>query len=102
MWEIELLDDDSNLLGLSFCNAMMALKHPTTKKCTLFHSINNHFQEKCHVLTVLKSAEFYMQAIIPPLLPHLQWKFSKPFGKQATAILAKWFKLTAHTTASDA
>jgi len=56
MWEIELLDDESELLGLSLCNAMMTIHHPTNKKFTLFHTINKHFCEKCHVLMVLKSA----------------------------------------------
>ncbi len=56
MWEIELLDDESELLGLSLCDAMMTIHHPTNKKFTLFHTINKHFCEKCHVLMVLKSA----------------------------------------------
>jgi len=56
-WEIKLLDDESKILGMTLCDAMMDLKHTTNKKFNLFHSINKHFQEKCHILTVLKSAK---------------------------------------------
>jgi len=40
-WEIELLDDESDILGLSLHDAMMALKHATNQKFTLFHSSIN-------------------------------------------------------------
>jgi len=52
-WEIELLDDESEDLGMTLHNAMMDLWHPTNNKFNLFHSIDKHFQDKCHVLTVL-------------------------------------------------
>jgi len=41
-WEIELLDDKSELLGLSLHDAMMTICHPTNKKFTLFHTIDKH------------------------------------------------------------
>jgi len=77
MWEIELLDDESELLGLSLRDAMMTICHPTNKKFTLFHTIDKHFWEKCHVLTVLKSAESLAHAMITAMLPYLLWQHAQ-------------------------
>jgi len=54
---------------------MMSLQHPTNNKFTLFHSIDRHWIEKYHVLTVLKLVESQAQAMIAGMLPYLQWKF---------------------------
>jgi len=96
-WEIELLDDMSKELGeMTLCDAMMGLCHPTNKKFNLFHTIDKHFQDKCHVLMVLKSVESQAHAMIAAMLPYLLWQHtqSKP-GPQASAF-KKWFKLAAH------
>jgi len=80
----------------------MSLQHPTNKKLTLLHSIDKHFQEKCHVLMVLKSAESLVHAMIAAMLPYLLWLHakSKP-GPKASAI-KKWFKLAERHQAEDA
>jgi len=74
-WEIELLDHYNLHVQMSLRMAMMSLLHPTNNKFALFHSIDRHWIEKCHVLTVLKSAESHAWAMIVGMLPYLQWKF---------------------------
>jgi len=56
-WEIELLDDESEELGMTLRDAMMELRHPMNKRFNLFHSIDKHFRDQCYVLMVLKSVE---------------------------------------------
>jgi len=101
-WEIELLDDESEELGMTLRDAMMDLRHPTNSKFNLFHSIDKHFCDSCHVLTVLKSAESHAHAMIVAMLPYLLWQHaqSKP-GPKASA-LKKWFSPEAHRRAEDA
>jgi len=86
-WEIALLDDESEDLGMTLRDAMMDLRHPTNQKFNLFHSIDKHFRDKCHVLTVLKSAESHAHAMIAAMLPYLLWQHaqSKP-GPKASAL----------------
>jgi len=100
-WEIELLDDESEELGMTPCNAMMDLRHPTNKKFNLFHSIDKHLHDKCHILTVLKSAESQAHTMITAMLPYLLWQHaqSKP-GPKASA-LKKWFKPAARHHVDD-
>jgi len=101
-WEIKLLDNKNELLAMSLCDVMMAIWHPTNKKFTLFHSINKHFQEKCHVLTVLKLAKSLAHAMIVAMLPYLLWLHAKSaLGSKASAI-NKWFKPAAWRQAEDA
>jgi len=59
----------------------------TNKKFGLFHSIDKHFREKCHVLTVLKSAKSLAHAMIAAMVPYLLWQHaqSQP-GPKALAI----------------
>jgi len=102
MWEIELLDSQSGILGLSLWDVMMAIHHPTNPKFALFHLINKLWWETCYILAVLKSTELYMHAMILALLPNLQWKISKEKGSQAATPIAKWFKLEARSRAVDA
>jgi len=94
IWEIKLLDDKSNELGMTLRDAMMDLRHPMNKKFNLFHSINKHFRDKCHVLTVLMSMESQAHTMIAAMLPYLLWQHaqSKPGPKAST--LKKWFKPT--------
>jgi len=101
-WEIVLLDDESDELGMTLRDAMMDLRHPTNQNFNLFHSIDKHFRENCHVLTVLKSAESYAHAMIAAMLPYLLWQHaqSKP-GPKASA-LKKWFSPAARRRAEDA
>jgi len=42
-WEIELLDDGSEELGMTLWDAMIDLCHPMNKKFNLFHSVDKHF-----------------------------------------------------------
>jgi len=42
-WEIELLDDKNEDLGMTLRDAMMDLRHPTNNKFNLFHTIDKHF-----------------------------------------------------------
>jgi len=101
-WEIELLDDESEELGMMLRDAMMDLRHPTNQKFNLFHSIDKHFLDTCHVLTVLKSAELHAHAMIAAMLLYLLWQHvqSKP-GPKASA-LKKWFSPEACHQAEDA
>ncbi len=101
-WEIELLDDESEELGMTLRDAMMDLRHPTNPKFNLFHSIDKHFRDSCYVLTVLKSAESHAHAMIAAMLPYLLWQHaqSKP-GPKASA-LKKWFSPEARRRAEDA
>jgi len=86
-WEIKLLDDESEDLGMMLHNAMMELKHPTNKKITLFHMIDKHLCEKCHALMVLKSTELQAHAMITTMLPYLLWQHAKSQpGPQASAL----------------
>jgi len=88
MWEIELLDGESNKLGMTLRDAMMDLRHPTNtnKKCNLLHLIDKHFCKKGHVLTVLKSMESQVHAMIvvicfPIFLGNMlraNWQISRP------------------------
>jgi len=70
--------------------AMMSLHHPTNEKFALFHTIDRHWIEKCHVLMVLKSAEAQARSMIAGMLPYLQWKFGANDKKKR--YIAKWFK----------
>jgi len=92
-WEIKLLDDKSEELGgMILHDAMMDLRHPTNKKFNLFHMIDKHFRDKCHVLMVLKSAKSQAHAMITAMLPYLLWQHAKSaLGPKASA-LNKWFK----------
>jgi len=91
-WELELLDNESKELGMMLRDAMMDLRHPTNKRFNLFHSIDKHFRDQCHVLMVLKSAESHAHAMIAAMLPYLLWHHVK--GKQGpkASALKKWFK----------
>jgi len=86
-WEIELLNDESEELGMTLCNAMMDLHHPTNKKFALFQTIDKHFHDACYVLTVLKSEESHTHVMIAAMLPYLMWLHaqSKP-GPKASAL----------------
>jgi len=99
-WEIELLDHYNGDLKLSLRGAMMTIKHPTNAKFNLFHSIDRHRLEKCHMLTVLKSAESAARAMIAAMLPYLLWKLGKDARSKST--IAKWFKPAARARAADA
>jgi len=102
-WEIELLDDENNELeDMTLWDAMMDLQHPTNKKFNLFHSIDKHFCDKCHVLTVLKSAESQAHAMIATMLPYLLWQHAKSKPGPKASALNKWFKLAARHQAKDA
>jgi len=79
---------------------MMSLLHPTNNTFALFHSINRHWIEKCHVLTVLKSAELHARVMITGMLPYLQWKFGPDEKKKGK--IAKWFKPATRARAADA
>ncbi len=99
-WEIELLDHYNRHVQMNLRMAMMSIPHPTNNKFALFHTIDQHWIEKCHVLTVLKLAESYARAMIAGMLPYLQWKFG-PDDKKKNYI-AKWFQPTARARATDA
>jgi len=99
-WEIELLDHYNLHVQMNLRTAMMSLKHPTNNKFALFHSIDKHWFEKSHVLTVLKSAESHARAMIAGMLPYLQWKFAPDDSKKGH--IAKWFTPTARARALDA
>jgi len=71
-WEIELLDHYNLYIQMSLRMVMMSLAHATNNKFAFFHSIDRHWIEKCHVLTVLKLAESQVQAMIAGMLPYLQ------------------------------
>jgi len=89
-WEIKLLDHYSRQVKMSLCTAIMSLSHPSNNKFTLFHSIDRHWFEKCHVSTVLKLAESQACAMIAGMLPYLQWKFGADDLKKGK--IANWFK----------
>jgi len=99
-WEIELLDHYNLHLQMNLRMAMMTLRHPTNEKFALFHSIDRHWIEKCHVLTVLKSAEAQARSMIAGMLPYLQWKFGADDKKKG--YIVKWFKPAARARAVDA
>jgi len=100
-WEIKLLDDESEELGMTLRDAMMELRHPANKCFNLFHSIDKHFRNQCYVLTVLKSAESQAHAMIAAMLPYLLWQHVK--GKQGPkSSLKKWFNPMACCRAEDA
>jgi len=83
------LDDKSEELeGMTLSDAVMVLRHPTNKKFNLFHTIDKHFCDKCHVLTVLKLAESQAHAMIAAMLPYLLWQHtnSQPENKTASTI----------------
>jgi len=83
-------------------DAMMDLSHPTNKKFNLFYSIDKHFQDKCHKLMVLKSAESQAHAMIAAMLPCLLWQHSQSKPGPKALALKKWFKPAAHRRAEDA
>jgi len=99
-WEIELLDHYNLHVQMSLRTAMMSLSHPTNNKFVLFHSIDWHWIDKCHILTVLKSVELQARAMISGMLPYLQWKFGSNKTKKTN--IAKWFKPEAKARAVDA
>jgi len=96
------LDDQSELLGLSLRDVMMTIRHPTNKKFTLFHTIDKHFREKCHVLTVLKLAESLAHAMIAAMLPYLLWQHAQSQPGSKASNIKKWFKPAARRRAEDA
>jgi len=99
-WEIELLDHYNRHIQMNLQMAMMSIPHPTNNKFALFHTIDRHWIEKCHVLMVLKSAESYARAMIAGMLPYLQWKFGAYDNKKN--YIAKWFQPTARARAANA
>jgi len=99
-WEIELLDHYSLHVQMNLHTVMMSLKHPTNNKFALFHTIDWHWIKKCHVLTVLKSAETQAWAMIAGMLPYLQWKYGTDDTKKG--YITKWFKPVAHACTADA
>jgi len=101
-WEIKLLDDESEELGMTLHDAMMDLRHPTNDKFNLFHSIDKHFRDKCHVLTVLKLAELQAHTMIAAMLPYLLWQHAQSQAGPKASALKKWFKPVACHCAEDA
>jgi len=101
-WEIELLDDESEELGMTLRDAMMALRHPTNPKFALFHLIDKHFRDACYVLTVLKLAESQAHAMIAAMLPYLLWQHAHSKSGPKASALKKWFSPTAWHRADDA
>jgi len=86
-WEIELLDDKSEELGMTLRDAMMDLHHLMNKKFALFHTINKHFRDACYVLTVLKSAELHAHVMIAAMLLYLLWLHARSAaGPKALAL----------------
>jgi len=72
---------------MTLWDAMMDLFHPMNKQFNVFHSIDKHFWEKCHVLTVTKSMESQAHAMIVAMLPYLLWQHAKSQqGPKASAI----------------
>jgi len=100
-WEFELLDHFHVGINLSLHQAIMSIPHPTNKKFSLVHSIDKGRFETCHVLTILKSAETYRQAMIAGLLPYLLWKFARPEDVRKQSIISHWFKLVVRQQAED-
>jgi len=94
-WEIELLDDESEELGMTLRDAMMDLHHPTNQKFALFHTIDKHFRDNCYVLTVLKLAESHAHAMIAAMLPYLLWSHAKSKTRPKASAIKKWFSPTA-------
>jgi len=101
-WEITLLDDDSEELGMSLRDAMMDLRHPTNHKFNLFHSIDRHFRDTSYVLTVLKSAESHAHAMIAAMIPYLLWQHTQSQPGPKASALKKWFSPAARRRAEDA
>jgi len=99
-WEIELLNHYNLHLQMNLCTAMMSLRHLTNEKFTLFHTIDWHWIEKCHILMVLKSAEAQARSMIAGMLPYLQWKFGADNKKKG--YITKWFKPAVRARAVDA
>jgi len=81
---------------------MMDLRQPTNNKSNLFHTIDKHFRDKCHVLTVLKSAESQAHAMIAAMLLYLLWQHAKSQPGPKASALKKWFKPEARRRAEDA
>jgi len=81
---------------------MMALRHPTNPKFALFHSIDKHFRDACHVLTVLKLAELQAHAMIAMMLPYLLWQLAHSKSGPKASALKKWFSPMAQRCADDA
>jgi len=102
MWEIELLDDESEELGMTLRDAMVDLCHPTNQKFNLFHSIDKHFCDTCYVLTVLKSAESHAHAMIAAMLPYLLWQHAQSKPSPKASALKKWFSPEARHQVEDA
>jgi len=72
-WEIKLLDHYSRQVKMSLCTAIMSLSHPSNNKFTLFHSIDRHWFEKCHVLTVGRVPSMCDDCWDAPLPPMEIW-----------------------------
>jgi len=89
-WEIELLNDYSDLLQVSLWDAMMAIHLPTSNKFALFCLIDQHFFNKCYVHTVLKSA-----MIVVGMLPYLLWRHGCNNDPCKQMINEKWSKFAA-------
>jgi len=86
-WEIELLDDEDEDLGMTLRDVMMDIRHPTNKKFVLFHTIDKHFHDTSYVLTVLKSAESHAHVMIAAMLPYLLWQHAQSKeGPKASAL----------------
>jgi len=101
-WEIELLDNESEDLGMTLHDTMMDLHHPMNSKFNLFHSIDKHFCDKCPVLTMLKSVELQAHAMIAAMLPYLLWQHAQSQAGPKALALKKWFKPEAQCHAKDA
>jgi len=101
-WEIELLNDESEELGMTLHDVMMDLCHPTNKKFALFHTIDKHFCNMSYVLTVLKSAESHAHAMIAAMLLYLLWLHTQSTAGPKALALKKWFSPTARRRADDA
>jgi len=64
--------------------------------------IDKHFHDKCHVLTVLKSAESQAHAMIAAMLLYLMWLHAQSKSGPKASALKKWFKPAAQCRAEDA
>jgi len=97
MWEIEFLDEQSREMGMSLHDVMMAIKHPANPRFSLFHSINQHWKDKCYIITCLKLADSLARTMIAALLPYVKWTLEVKYGKAAQSQVPKWFKPAARS-----
>jgi len=88
-------------MGLSLCDAMMAIKHPANPRFSLFHSIDCHWKDDCYVVTCLKTADSLAHAMIVALLPYTKWTLEAKYGKVVTSQVPKWFKPAARIRATN-